>query len=70
MNVAISAIVASAFVAVVMTAADWVWATQLLKHKALYGLVHGAWMCGAMGLVIGVAVGINGNVGVGDTVGQ
>jgi hypothetical protein len=53
-SVAIAAIVASAFVAVVATAADWVWASQLLPHKALYGLVHGAWLCGAMGLALGV----------------
>ena len=55
MNVAIAAIAASAFVAVVMIAAEWVWASQLLRHKALYGLVHGAWLCGAMGLALGVA---------------
>ena len=50
MQVIIVAVVASAFVAAVATAADWVWASQLLPHKALYGIVHGAWLCGASDL--------------------
>lgn len=55
MQVIIVAVVASAFVAAVATAADWVWASQLLRHKILYGLVHGAGLCGAMGLALGAA---------------
>jgi hypothetical protein len=55
MQVIIVAVVASAFVAAVATAADWVWASQLLRHKMLYGLVHGAGLCGAMGLALGAA---------------
>lgn len=55
MQVIIVAVVASAFVAAVATAADWVWASQLLRHKILYGLLHGAGLCGAMGLALGAA---------------
>lgn len=55
MQVIIAAVVASAFVAAVATAADWVWASQLLRHKILYGLLHGAALCGAMGLALGAA---------------
>lgn len=53
MQILVTALVASLFVAAVATAADWVWASQLLRHKVLYGLVHGAGLCGAMGLAIG-----------------
>jgi hypothetical protein len=49
----VAVIGASLFVAAVATAADWVWASQLLRHKALYGLLHGAGMLGGMGLAIG-----------------
>ena len=38
MQVIVVAVVASLFVAAVATAADWVWASQLLRHKVLYGL--------------------------------
>ncbi len=55
MQVIIVAVVSSLFVAAVATAADWVWASQLLRHKVLYGLVHGAGLCGAMGLALGAA---------------
>jgi len=55
MQVILVAVVASLFVAAVATAADWVWASQLLRHKMLYGLVHGAGLCGAMGLALGAA---------------
>ena len=54
MGILVSVVAASLFVAAVATAADWVWASQLLKHKALYGLLHGAGMLGAMGLAIGM----------------
>jgi hypothetical protein len=55
MQVIFVAVVASVFVAAVATAADWVWASQLLRHKILYGLLHGAGLCGAMGLALGAA---------------
>ena len=55
MQVIVVAVVASTFVAAVATAADWVWASQLLRHKVLYGVVHGAGLCGAMGLALGAA---------------
>ena len=49
MQAILVAVVASLFVAAVATAADWVWASQLLRHKMLYGLVHGAGLCGRWG---------------------
>jgi len=55
LRVIVVAVVASAFVAAVATGADWVWASQLLRHKMMYGLVHGAGLCGAMGLALGAA---------------
>ena len=55
MQVILVAFVSSIFVAAVATGADWVWASQLLRHKWLYGLVHGAGLCGAMGLALGAA---------------
>jgi len=55
LRVIVVAVAASMFVAAVATAADWVWATQVPHHKMLYGLVHGAGLCGAMGLALGAA---------------
>jgi hypothetical protein len=51
----IVALLCSIFVAGVATTADWVWASQALKHKALYGLMYGAGLCGGMGLALGTA---------------
>jgi hypothetical protein len=53
MGILVTAVAGSLFVAAVATAADWVWASQLLRHKALYGLLHGAGMLGSLGLVLG-----------------
>jgi hypothetical protein len=55
MQVLLVAVAASMFVAAVATAADWVWASQSLRHNVLYGLAHGAGLCGAMGLALGAA---------------
>jgi hypothetical protein len=48
------AIIGALFVAVVATLADWIWASRLLSHRIWYGLVHGAGLCLAIGLAIGV----------------
>jgi hypothetical protein len=48
------AVLSSLLVAAVATAADWVWASQLLSHRMWYGVVHGAGLCGAMGLAVGI----------------
>jgi hypothetical protein len=47
------AILSALFVAAVATAADWVWASQLLRHRWMYGIVHGAGLVGAMGVALG-----------------
>lgn len=49
-------IVSALLVAVVATLADWVWASQLLSHRMWYGVVHGAGLCLAIGLAIGIPV--------------
>jgi hypothetical protein len=48
------AVLSALFVAAVATLADWVWASQLLRHRWMYGIVHGAGLVGAMGLAIGL----------------
>jgi hypothetical protein len=51
------AVVSALFVAGVSTLGDWVWASQLLRHKMWYGLAHGAALCLAMGLTMGAPAG-------------
>ena len=48
------AILSALFVAAVATLADWVWASQLLSHRMWYGIVHGAGLCLAIGLALGI----------------
>jgi hypothetical protein len=48
------AIGSAVFAAVVMTLGDFVWASQLLRHQMVYGLLHGAGLCLALGLALGV----------------
>jgi hypothetical protein len=48
------AIGSALFAAVIMTLGDFVWASQLLRHRMMYGLLHGAGLCLAMGLALGV----------------
>jgi hypothetical protein len=57
MSPVLVAIAASLLVAVVSTIGDWVWASQLLRHKMWYGLAHGAGLCLAMGLALGAPAG-------------
>jgi hypothetical protein len=48
------AIGSALFAAVIMTLGDFVWASQLLRHRMAYGLLHGAGLCLALGLALGV----------------
>jgi hypothetical protein len=48
-----AAVGAALFLGVVMTFGDYVWATWDVRHKVIYGLVHGALMCLCIGAVIG-----------------
>lgn len=48
------AIGSAVFAAVIMTLGDFVWASQLLRHRMAYGLLHGAGLCLALGLALGV----------------
>jgi hypothetical protein len=52
-----AAIIASLFLAVVMTLGDLLWAALDLRHRVWYGIAHGAVMCLCIGLVIGVRAG-------------
>ena len=47
------AIGSAIFAAVIMTLGDFVWASQLLRHRMAYGLLHGAGLCLALGLALG-----------------
>jgi hypothetical protein len=47
------AIGSAVFAAVIMTLGDFVWASQLLRHRMTYGLLHGAGLCLALGLALG-----------------
>ena len=50
------AIGSALFAAVIMTLGDFVWASQLLRHRMAYGLLHGAALCLALGLALGIAL--------------
>jgi len=50
----VAALISSLAIAVVMTLGDFVWAAPHLSHRMWYGLAHGALLCMAMGLTMGV----------------
>jgi hypothetical protein len=47
------AIGSAVFAGIIMTLGDFVWASQLLRHRMTYGLLHGAGLCLALGLALG-----------------
>jgi hypothetical protein len=49
----LAAVIASLVLGIVSTAGDFVWAAMDLRHRVLYGLVHGAVVCFCIGAVIG-----------------
>jgi hypothetical protein len=51
------AFIASVLLGAVMTAGDWAWAALEIRHRVVYGLIHGALMCLCVGLAVGVRVG-------------
>ncbi|OFW14103.1 MAG: hypothetical protein A3F70_01200 [Acidobacteria bacterium RIFCSPLOWO2_12_FULL_67_14] len=51
------AIAASVAIAAVSTLADFIWAIWIPEHRAVYGLVHGALLFCAVGLVLGMLAG-------------
>jgi hypothetical protein len=51
------AVIASVALGAVMTAGDFLWAMLHIRHRAAYGVVHGAVMCLCVGLAIGVREG-------------
>ena len=48
------AIVASLALGLVMTLGDFAWAALDIRHKVVYGVIHGAVMCLCLGLAVGV----------------
>ena len=46
-------VLASLFLAAVSTLGDFVWAAMDLRHRVVYGIVHGAVICLCIGAVIG-----------------
>jgi hypothetical protein len=53
----IAALAASLFLGVVATLGDFVWAYWNVRHTMLYGVIHGAVFCLAIGSAIGVRTG-------------
>ncbi len=53
----VHALLASLALAGVSTLGDFVWATWLPEHKAVFGLIHGALLGAAIGLALGLARG-------------
>lgn len=50
------AVLAALALASVMTLGDFAWAALGIRHRALYGVIHGAVMCLSLGLAIGIRV--------------
>jgi hypothetical protein len=60
------AVIAAAVLGVISTLGDYVWAVMHIRHRVIYGLVHGAVIC----LFIGAAIGAReGRIGRGIAVG-
>lgn len=51
------AVVASLALAAVSTFGDFVWASWIAEHKAVFGLIHGALLGSAIGFALGLARG-------------
>jgi hypothetical protein len=51
------ALAASLVLAAVMTFGDFLWDALHIRHRVVYGVVHGAVMCLCLGLAIGVRTG-------------
>jgi hypothetical protein len=49
----IAVITGSLLLAVLSTTYDFVWATWISRHRAIYGLVHGTTLLSAIGLMLG-----------------
>jgi hypothetical protein len=51
------AVIASLILGGVMTLGDWTWAALQIRHRVVYGLIHGALMCLCLGIAVGVRAG-------------
>ena len=52
----IATIVGSVVIAAASTLGDFVWATWIPQHRAVYGMIHGTLLFGAIGLFLGTIV--------------
>ena len=50
------AVLASICLGAVMTFGDWLWAALQIRHRVVYGLLHGALMCLCLGIAVGIPV--------------
>jgi hypothetical protein len=48
------AVVGSLLMAAVSTLGDFIWATWIPQHRAVYGMIHGTILFGAIGLFLGL----------------
>ena len=48
------AIIAAVFLGAISTMGDFIWAEFHLRHKMVYGIIHGAVVCLAMGSMVGM----------------
>ena len=51
------AVIASICLGAVMTIGDWLWAALQIRHRVVYGLLHGALMCLCLGIAVGARAG-------------
>jgi len=51
------AVLASLALGLVMTAGDFLWSALNIRHRVVYGLIHGAVMCLCLAVAIGVRAG-------------
>jgi hypothetical protein len=51
------AVIASLLLGTAMTLGDFAWAVLHIRHRVVYGLVHGAMMCLCLGLAVGIRAG-------------
>src|SRR5687768_9981253 len=52
-----TSVAASVAIGAVSTAGDFIWATRIAEHRAVYGLIHGTLLFLSIGVVLGTLAG-------------
>lgn len=65
-----AALLGSLFLAILSTMGDWIWAQWIPAGKMIHGVVHGAVIFAALGLVLALAAGGRGAARTGGAVGR